>query len=178
MLNFCHKPCCPDGNNALKIAQKIRKLTGTTENKLNFLLKKRLDTKDLERIEIANINDFPRINKRDIRNSIFFGSFQLNQCRSYVGELLNSGIAFNVTTQFVKKITNKDLKLKLTEKMHKIIAVEIASRHKRSEVKVKKESNQDVKLSQKFKLTYKVFILYESFKNHPSGVKGIFYSDL
>ena len=138
MLNFCHKPCCPDGNNALKIAQKIRKLTGTTENKLNFLLKKRLDTKDLERIEIANINDFPRINKRDIRNSIFFGSFQLNQCRSYVGELLNSGIAFNVTTQFVKKITNKDLKLKLTEKMHKIIAVEIASRHKRSEVKVKK----------------------------------------
>lgn len=174
MLNYAHKPCCPDGKNASKIAQKIRKLTEKNINELNFLMKKRLDTKDLERIDIKSINDFPIIKRKNIRNSILFGSFQLKQSKNYIRELIHDGIAFNVTIKLIKKIPNDHLKKNLVENNHKIIAVEIASRHKRSEVIIKNEKiSNDSKLSKKFKTTYKVFVLYESFHNHSNGIKGI-----
>lgn len=176
MLNFTHKSCCPDGKNASKIAKKIRKRTENKINELNFLVNKRLDTKDLERIDIELIQDFPRIKRKNIRNSIFFGSFQLKQSKSYIKELMNNGIAYKVTSQFIKKISNVNLKKNLIEKNHKILAVEIASRHKRSEVKMINGKNlKEFKLSDKFKTTYKVFVLYESFKNHSSAIKGILH---
>jgi len=84
MLNFTHKPCCPDGKNSLKIAKKIRKRTEINENVLQFLVNKRLDTKDLERIDIDNIIDFPKLKKKTIRNSIFYGSYQLKKSRNYI----------------------------------------------------------------------------------------------
>lgn len=180
MLNFTHKPCCPDGKNALQIAKKIRKQTDINENVLQFLINKRLDTKDLERIKIDNINDFPKLKKKRIRNSILFGSYQLKQSRSYLKELINNGIAYNVTSHFIKKITNQYIKTKLSGNDHKIVAIEIASRHKRSEIKKKdKETDEKntttapYKLSERFKTTYKVFVFYQSNQNNSNGIKGI-----
>jgi hypothetical protein len=174
MLNFTHKACCPDGENALKIAQKIKKQTEKNINQLDFLISKRLDTKDFERVDIESVYDFPRIKRKKIRNSIFFGSFQLKQSKSYIRELIMNGIAFKGTMQFFKKLQNNELKKKLMDDKYKMIAVEIASRHKRSEVKMKNgDDNKKLKLSHKFKTTYKVFVLYESLNNHSSGIKGI-----
>jgi hypothetical protein len=109
-----------------------------------------------------------------------FGSYQLKQSRSYLKELINNGIAYNVTSHFIKKITNQYIKTKLSGNDHKIVAIEIASRHKRSEIKKKdKETDEKntttapYKLSERFKTTYKVFVFYQSNQNNSNGIKGI-----
>jgi hypothetical protein len=80
MINFTHKPCCPDGEKALEIAQKIRQKTENEQNnELDLMLKIRLETKLMTKINLADINDFPKLSEQTIKDDIVFGSFQIEQ---------------------------------------------------------------------------------------------------
>lgn len=91
MCNFNHKPSCPDGQNAEQIAISIRKLAKKKLNRLEDLLTKRLDTKDLIEVNIQDIADFPRLSVEDISTNITMGSFKLRQSKSYISDLMKNG---------------------------------------------------------------------------------------
>ena len=74
MSNFVHKPVCPDGDNALDIANKIKERIKIKENNLDFLLKKHLNTKMIPQIELSEIEDFPKLTKTELKQDIFLGS--------------------------------------------------------------------------------------------------------
>ena len=70
MLNFNHKPCSPDGQHVIKIAKKIKEMSRIKENKLEHLLSRRFNTKKSVGIELAEIDDFPKLKKDEIQNEI------------------------------------------------------------------------------------------------------------
>ena len=76
-----------------------------------------------------------------------------------MGELIKNGFAYMINLSYVKQIKNTKLRHSLKEKKFKIIAFEISSRHKRS--KVKSVSKKDPKTIEKYRTSYKIFILYE-----------------
>ncbi|RNA19707.1 vacuolar sorting-associated 13c [Brachionus plicatilis] len=157
MLNFYHKPCCPDEKIVVKIARRIKKKSKTHSNKLNFLLAKQLDTKLITPIDLFSIIDFPVIRKNKIRNKIFFGSYQLKQANSYAKDLIFSSTAYVVSNNMIKKIVNERF---INEfKDSKILAFELISRHRRSRKKINKEQNENY--IRKFRNTYK--ILFQAF---------------
>ena len=99
MINFDHKPCCPDGDSALKVAKKLETKASIRNNCLQFLLTKQLDTKTIPMIDLSSINDFPKLNQDKIIKHIFLGSFQLKECLSYIQDLIEFGKAFLVSEQ-------------------------------------------------------------------------------
>jgi hypothetical protein len=136
MLNFTHKPCCPDGKKALEIAQKIgQKTENEQKNELDLMLKIRLETKLMTKTNLADINDFPKLSEQTIKDDIVFGSFQIEQSKSYLSDLLQFSTAYMLNDLLGKKLFNRNISIKLENKELKLIAVEIISRHKRSEIK-------------------------------------------
>ncbi|CAF1024274.1 unnamed protein product [Brachionus calyciflorus] len=96
MANFNHKPCCPDKKNVEKISNRIKKRSMICSNPLGFLLKKHLDTKLIERINLSDISDFPRLSTKKMIEKIFLGTFQLKQAKSYLKDLLKNMTAYLV----------------------------------------------------------------------------------
>jgi len=88
MLNFTHRPCTPDGKNSLIIAKRIRTRTQNKSNKMEFFLNKRLDTRLIKKINLLDIDDFPKLTIKKIKENILFGSFQLKLSKSYVNEMV------------------------------------------------------------------------------------------
>ncbi|CAF1131412.1 unnamed protein product, partial [Brachionus calyciflorus] len=82
MINFSHIPCNPDGEN-LNIAKRIKKKGKIESNKLDFLLGKHFDSKLINSISLEKLNDFPRINEKKLQDKIFFGIFQLRNCKIF-----------------------------------------------------------------------------------------------
>jgi len=177
MINFQHT-CFSNQSEAIDLAKKIRFKSTITSNPLIFLLNKRLNTKLLTSTYLDTITDFPKLTEDDIKNNIFFGSFQLKQSKSYVIDLISNGKAYEVTKELLKQFSNHELKAELMEKKSKIIAVEIASRHKRSETKIISKAKKNTKLGdadvmmKKFKISYKVYVQYIPNKNEASSIKG------
>ena len=139
------------------------------------MLNKRLDTKLLIPVRLETVCDFPRLNEEEIKNGILYGFFQLKQSKSYVIDLVSNGRAYEVSNNLIKQVTNKQLKTDLIEKKTKIVAVEITSRHKRSEKKTDKNDkkpNQDNLNIKKFKTTYKVFVQYIPNTNSSASIIG------
>ena len=83
MLNFCFEPFNPDGKNAERIAESIRKRSTKNKNKLESLLKIRFSNTMIS-LKTEAVNDFPVISLQALKNEIFFGSFKLRLCRSYI----------------------------------------------------------------------------------------------
>ena len=137
MYNFNHKPCCPDGERATKIAKRMLKKAKLKKKThlLKFLINKHLNTKFLIPVKLDNIDDFVILNLKTLGEKIFLGNFHLRLARSYMGELIKNGFAYMINLSYVKQIKNTKLRHSLKEKKFKIIAFEISSRHKRSKVK-------------------------------------------
>jgi len=175
MINYTHKPCCPDGEQAQEIAKKIREKTEKEQkNQLEVMLKIRLDTRLMPRIPLSDIDDFPRLSETSIRTDLTFGSFQIEQSKSYLSDLLKFSTAYIITEKLGKKLLDSDTSFKIVNKQLKLIAFEITSRHKRSENKINiKAENNYRRCSKLFRTTYKTFILYEPFNNVSNSIKGI-----
>lgn len=177
MINYQHKPCSSVEGRAVDLAKKIREKSTINTNNLLFLLNKRLDTKLMIPVQLETVCDFPRLNEDDIKNDILYGSFQLKQSKSYVIDLVLNGRAYVASNNLIKQMTNKQLKKDLIEKKTKIVAVEITSRHKRSEKKTNKtvKINQDNLKIKKFKTIYKVFVHYLPNINSSTSIIGNIY---
>lgn len=136
------------------------------ENNLDFLLKKQLRTKYFEKITLDNINDFPIIDIKDLKNRVFYGCFQLKQSKSYVKDFLTEASLYNVSSNLLLK----DLNVPSIVREHvmnyksKIIIAEIVPRHKRS-----KSS-----FTNKFSTLYKAIIHYQPNINSFLSIKGNF----
>ncbi len=153
MANFLHKPINADGQNAVKIARRIRKKTEIKKNKLELLLGKQLNgTTDFPRIDLQSINDFPILRKKKIIRKIFFGTYQFKQSKSYACEVYKNSVAFILDSRSIKK------NFENTSNGSKVIAFLIKSRHSRSEGNPK---------------NYKVFIQYIPFLNKTKAIEGI-----
>ena len=176
MDNFLHKHCCPDGDNAKEVAERIIKKTQMKENKLAFLLKRQLGTSLIPLKHLSEINDFPIIKRKTLNRKIFMGTFHLKQSKSYVEDLIERGNAFFVSKEFAKgKDMIKDLKLKsrLISDKSKIIAVTITSRHKRGKKSIPNDKITYKKSSEIFKTAYKIFIHYVPNVNSYKSIKGM-----
>lgn len=166
MYNFLHKPCCPDGTQGKMIAQRMKKKAlNTKANMLEFLLSKRLDTSLIEKMNISEIADFPKLNRKTLIEKIFLGTFHLKQSKSYIVDLIKNGFAYKVSCKLIKNIQNKSLRNELLTKKSVIIACEIPSRHKRSKIK-------NIDNDTQFRMTYKVFIQYIPYSNSSKSIKG------
>lgn len=177
MSNFVHKPICPDGVNAHQIAGKIKEKILIKDNSLDFLLSKHLDTKMIPEIELSQIEDFPKLTKEQLINNIFYGSFQIKLCVSYIGDLIKNGKAYVIDEDLKKKIPNFSQAKDFSKS--RIIAVEITSRHKRSKIKdCEKSTNSNNNKTKKrnyirnFRTIYKVFIHYIPDKNNTESILG------
>lgn len=126
-------------------------------------MSRRLNSKKSVGTDVSLIDNFPKLNIEEIQNDILFGSFQLRQSQSYVIDIIKNGKAYIIEEDQIKsrkKNTNVVSKCK-------VIGFEIASRHKRSELKDNKKN------AKKFRKNYKVFIKYLPHENNPKAIKGI-----
>ncbi|RMZ97209.1 disulfide-isomerase a6 [Brachionus plicatilis] len=134
----------------------MKKKAKEYENEIEYLLKTRLDTKATKELKFSEIEDFPRLSKTIIIENIIFGTYQYNQCQKYYEDLLNNETCYLISEKSYESRNNAE--------NTKIIAFEIASRHKRSEVK---------KFTKKKKLKfYKVFIKYVPLLNEWRSIKS------
>lgn len=168
MINFFHKPCCPDGENSRSIAKRMKKKAKEYENELEYLLKTRLDTKATKELKFSEIEDFPRLSKTIIIENIIFGTYQYNQCQSYYEDLLDNETCYLISEKSYESRNNAE--------NTKIIAFEIASRHKRSEVKKFTKKKKSLNCKKHFKNTYKVFIKYVPLLNEWRSIKSKYFS--
>jgi hypothetical protein len=76
---------------------------------MEFFLNKRLDTRLIKKINLLDIDDFPKLTIKKIKENILFGSFQLKLSKSYVNEMVQCGIAYSITEDFFE--TNKSFKI-------------------------------------------------------------------
>lgn len=168
MINFTHKPTCPDKENAKKIAVKLKEKLDFENNLLSGLLKKQFGTKEIFSIDHNSIKDFPKLSEKKLKNKIFFGTFQIRQSKSYISDIIKSGKAFYVCESLVLKIKQNSKE----ELDSKILALEIVSRHKRSVNKnvTKKRQNDYTK---EFRNSYKVFIEYVPSLNKSKAIKSV-----
>ena len=150
MSNFQNKPICPDGANSDKIIDKmIKRASSHKTNPLKELVFKQLRSKQFSEINIDSISDFPIFKRKQLVREIFLATYQLKMSPSYASDILLNG--YKVNEKF--KCKNNLLHQKLTNGSQ-LLAANLASRHRRGEIKGK---NQDKKL----KVMYKVFILYD-----------------
>ena len=158
MWNFTMKPCIPDGKDSASIAKTIRKKCKKTRNKLESLLKTCFTSKS-PKVMIQTIDDFPVITLAQLKKRIILGSFKLRLCRSYIGQVLDHGIAYFLGDEQINKYA-KSRKVKQDLKYSKLLSVLITSRHKRSK-KCPTNTNQDDPEDPKdYNTKYKVFIQY------------------
>ena len=160
------------------VARRMQNQGNVAHNDLEVLLSRQLESSLMNKIELSKVADFPRIKKRRLVKSIFLGSYQLRQCQSYLSDLIQHGHAYSPTINLIKQIENKELKQDLIDGKTKLLAVEITSRHRRSEYKKSEEKDEEQAPSQKkrrgpkiFKTTYKVFLEYTPMFNHYSSIK-------
>lgn len=165
MLNFTHISTCPDKQNLYKIASKLKEKVKIDKNPLSYLLTKHLDTKEITPVDLGSITDFPKLNSAQLIRKIFLGTFQLKQSKSYVSDIIKNGKAYTIPEKLLSKLKNK------TNKESKIIALEIVSRHKRSEKKVSETcKNQDY--MREFRNKYKIFLEYVPSWIGSKSIKG------
>ncbi len=109
-------------------------------NKLDLLLNVRLNTKKTLSTDLTAITDFPKLKKKQLIAGIFLGTFQLRLCKSYISDVVNNNECFVIDKDISRQIKNGTKKQKISGSINsKIIGIEISSRHKRGELKKKKQ---------------------------------------
>jgi hypothetical protein len=81
-----------DKDNHKEIVKNM-KLKLNKENKMKVLIRNLgLDKPEkMEKLDLLDIKDFPKLSLDDIKSNITLGSYQLTQSLSYIGEHLNNG---------------------------------------------------------------------------------------
>ena len=167
MINYCHKPCNADGENASKISNRMKqKAKAHKSNPLKNILKYQLGTKQIKAIRLSDISDFPRFKRKKLIKKVFFGTFQLKMSRSYIGDLIRNNEAYLVSTKIIHSFEDQSIKSSIANGS-KIIAAIINSRHRRGQIKTQNEPS-----IKKFRNTYKVFILYRPNSNTTRAIQG------
>lgn len=161
MINFTHKACCPDENKVEKIAKRIKKRGKIKSNHLESLISKHLDTKHITPLKISEIEDFVRLTPKKLNSTIFLGSYQQKQAKSYLDDIISTNKAY---------LVNETAFNKQRSEFSKIIAVEISSRHRRGEKKNECKGNNHM---DKLKHKYKVFLEYVPKMKSSKSIKGI-----
>jgi hypothetical protein len=90
MFNFTLKPCIPDGKASKEIAERILKISYKKENKLESFLMMKF-TYSILTHDINEINDFPQLTLKQLKNRITFSSFKLRLCLRYMNHLIYYG---------------------------------------------------------------------------------------
>ena len=162
MYNLFHKPCCPDGVNGKLIAQRMKNKITNERNRLEFLLKKQFDTADINKFNLDEIVDFPKLKKKQLIRKVFFGTFYIRQSISYMKELITSNIVYSLNSKYIKKIDDDELRNDLIKYESIVIGCEILSRHHRGQ---NKETG-------KFTNIYKIFVEYIPELNSPKAIKS------
>ena len=171
MINFDHKACCPDGDYSEKILKRMKKKSKKESNHLEVLIRKHLnETATLKKIKLVQIYDFPILTLKKLATKIFLGNYQLRLCRSYLSDVLKNGFAYQVTENLLKKLSTKESFYNETNS--KIIAVEIPSRHARSQLNEKDKPSKELEYVKSFKKRYKVFIQYVPHFNRTKSILG------
>lgn len=164
MNNFSHKCCVSDKPITLKIAARIKKKMLVNGNRLQLFLTKQLSgTSMFDPVGLDDVQDFPILSAKKLVRNIFFGSYSLRQCKSYLRDLINNSNVYTVNMKGLKNLVKleasedayytedaKYFQERLKQGM-KIIAFSIISRHSRNK-------------------NYKTFVLYEP---NSVGTKGI-----
>ncbi len=60
------------------------------------ILKKRIDSKLMPCLDISRIVDFPKLQIKEIKERICFGSYQLKQSKSYMIDIIKQLRAFKL----------------------------------------------------------------------------------
>jgi hypothetical protein len=184
MINFTHKSCRADekfsknsknvNGRADLIAWRIlNKYYNPNANILEPLLQLRLGTLNIPFSNIHEITDFPKLSKSSMRSQIFFGSYYLQQCKSYLSDMIKNGKVFRITDDTSFHLVNdRGLEQQLKEELKKtnIIGVEIASRHRRS-LKKKNELKKNIYI-RKFSFIYRAFIQYVPNLDNSMAIRG------
>lgn len=162
MINFLHKPCCADGDNAVDISQRmISKINNIKINELEILLPLRLGTKKVPFINMSELQDFPRFTEAEMTEKIFFGSYYIQRSKSYLKDIIDNdfyAIIDEVSLKSLSTSKNSNALSKLSDRMKfsKILGMEILSRHQRS-----LKTNMNGSNGRKdYRVNYKVFIEY------------------
>jgi hypothetical protein len=188
MINYLHKPCQADKHNAENISRNLlKRMRNPKLNILNSLLQFdfRLSTKLVPATKLSNITDFPKLSKKKMVQKIFFGSYYLKACKSYMVDLLRNNLICEIDIGVLSTIQEKNMDdssrkiIAEALKISKIIGCEIDSRHSRSvnPYRVERNSGQE-KFDKKFKKRYKVFVQYVPFVNRSKSIKCKFKSNI
>jgi hypothetical protein len=86
----------------------LKKKSKLHENNMEHLLSRRFNTKKCIEKQLSSIEDFPKLTLKEIQNEILFGSFQLRQSRSYVGDMINNGKVFILEDNQIKTRKSKN----------------------------------------------------------------------
>lgn len=171
MANYIHKPCHADGRNAKNVSQRMKEKGKRFTSELDALLNLRSGTANVPLVVLSEINDFPKMSRSTLKNKVFFGSYYIRLCKSYLVDLTRNGTCFVINEKTVSNIAIPHIKRELLIKKlktSKIIGFEILSRHKRSLAdKVKK----NIYIKQ-FRFRYRVFIEYVSNINSEEAIKS------
>ena len=169
MYNFTMKPCIPDGKASKEIAERILKRSYKKENKLeSFLMMKFTDS--ILTHDINEIDDFPQLTLKQLKNRITFSSFKIRLCLSYLNHLIYYGKIYILSEKQKERYLNHE-KAKSETKETKILAVLLPSRHSHSKkpkpLRVKESGKRTYNKAPKdpndprtLYLYYKVFIQY------------------
>ena len=176
MLNYLHKPCSADGENAQIISEKLKnKFKNIKENELEYLLTSvRFGTKKVPPLKLQEINDFPRISEKSMKEDLFFGSYYIRQAKSYLSDIIKYDVCYNIDETLLKSINiERNVKELLIQRLQtaKIIGLELTSRHRRSTKKEDSEEKEET--IKKYRVTYKVFIEYTKNINQSDSIKSI-----
>ena len=134
MENMFHKPLSPDGKNAVFIAKSLRykALEVKQQNHLEFLSKLSFDSKNYLQIPLNSVEDFPKLKRNEIIKYITYGSFYLNQAKSYFEDLILNQKLFILKNYDDKKIPIEQREhFRLSFNKTRIIGAEFKSRHGR-----------------------------------------------
>lgn len=137
-------------------------------NQLASLLNIRFNTKTTPSFDLTVINDFPKLKKKQLISGIFWGTFQLRLCKSYISDLLLHHECFFFDNNIINSKEDSKRKKQVQEsRKSKLIGIEISSRHKRGEIKKKSENDKA-----KMRMKYKVIIQYEPLLNTVKSIKS------
>lgn len=139
-----------------KIAKRIKEKSKMKKNPLDFLLKRR-NNLDWRKYSLNNINDFPIIKLKKIRDKICFGTYKIKQADSYIETILKKDEVFVATNKLISDTNNKKFKKNFLRGKLKIISLDVLSRHKRGIYNMKK---------------YRVSICYRPHINKAKSIKG------
>jgi len=158
MHNFSFNPIVVDGINTEKISKNIKlRSEYLKKNILDLIINKHFSSSNWNKANLNDINDFPRLKRKQMKAKLFFGSFQLNQSKSYIADLEKTEVTY-LTEEGIKNFFEKEKHFKkLCEKKTKLIGVKVLSRHRRG-------SNAK---------DYKVYLEYKPNINSPKSIKSI-----